>query len=189
VSGLAVIVIVVLAIVVLALVATGIASRHRRRAALRQQFGPEYDRTVGTSGSQREAERELQVRTNRREQLDIVALTPKEVDRYRAEWRMLQERFVDAPAETVAMAHALLAAAMSDRGYPTEDRDERMSLLSVDNADVVEQYRKGAATEQRWRENETVDTEDLRQAMRQYRAVFDRVVSAGSTSVSVESQA
>jgi hypothetical protein len=93
---------------------------------------------------------------------------------------MLQERFVDAPAESVAMAHTLLTSAMSDRGYPTSEQDERMSLLSVDHADVVDRYRKGATTEQRWRDSGSADTEDLRQAMQHYRAVFDRVV--GETS-------
>jgi hypothetical protein len=71
---------------------------------------------------------------------------------------------------------------MSDRGYPTDEQDERMSLLSVDNADVVDRYRQGANTEQRWRDSGSADTEDLRQAMQHYRAVFDRVVSSsGST--------
>jgi hypothetical protein len=98
---------------------------------------------------------------------------------------MLQERFVDAPAESVAMAHTLLTSAMSDRGYPTNEQDERMSLLSVDNADVVDRYRQGATTEKRWRDSGSADTEDLRQAMQHYRAVFDRVVSptgSGDTS-------
>jgi hypothetical protein len=60
-----------------------------------------------------------------------------------------------------------------------------MSLLSVDNADVMENYRQGAETEQRWRDNGTTDTEDLRQATQHYRAVFDRIVGAsGATTTS-----
>jgi hypothetical protein len=180
-SGLAVIVVVVVVVVVIALAAIAFAQSRHRRAGLREQFGSEYDRTVGDSDSRRKGERELQARTERREQLEIQPLSPSEIERYRAEWRMVQERFVDAPAESVAMAHALLTAAMSDRGYPTADHDERASLLSVDNADLVEQYRQGAAIEARWRENEAVDTEDLRQAMQHYRVVFGRVVGAASS--------
>ena len=66
---------------------------------------------------------------------------------------MVQERFVDAPAESVAMAHALLTAAMSDRGYPTADQDERAVTA------VGRQCRRGGAIPSRrrdraaWREN------------------------------------
>lgn len=180
-SGLAVIVVIVVIVVVLALAGIAFAQRRHRRAGLRDQFGPEYDRTVGDSDTRRKGERDLLARTERREQLDIVPLSPSEVERYRSEWRMVQERFVDAPAESLAMAHALLNAAMSDRGYPTADQDERASLLSVDNADVVEQYRQGTAIERRWRDNDAVDTEDLRQAMQHYRAVFGRVVGTSAT--------
>jgi hypothetical protein len=181
-SSLAVIVVVVIAAVVLALTGIALAQSRHRRAGLRDQFGSEYDRTVSDSDSRRKGEHELQERIERREELDIVPLPPKEIERYRAEWRMVQERFVDAPAESVAMAHALLNAAMSDRGYPTADHDGRASLLSVDNADVVEHYRHGEAIEAQWRERNAVDTEALRQAMRHYRVVFGRVVGASGSS-------
>jgi hypothetical protein len=166
--------VVVVAAIVIALVA---ASQSHKRSALRSQYGSEYDRTVQDKDSRRGAVKDLKARNDRREQLDITPLSPAAVERYRTEWRMLQERFVDAPAESVAMAHTLLTSAMSDRGYPTSEQDERMSLLSVDHADVVDRYRKGATTEQRWRDSGSADTEDLRQAMQHYRAVFDRVVS------------
>jgi hypothetical protein len=173
-----ILIIVVVALAVIAVVA--IAARNaRRRNALKQQFGPEYDRTVEDTDSRRKAERDLQARTERREQLEIRPLSPSAVERYRSEWRLVQERFVDAPPESVGMAHTLLTSAMRDRGYPIdEDREERASLLSVDHADVVEHYREGAAIEQRWRTNGSSDTEELRQAMQHYRSVFDRVVGA-----------
>lgn len=176
-------IIVLIAVVVIAaiVIALAAASKSRQRSALRNQYGSEYDRTVRDKDSQRGAVKDLKARNERREQLDITPLSPAAVERYRTEWRMLQERFVDAPAESVAMAHTLLTSAMSDRGYPTSEQDERMSLLSVDHADVVDHYRKGATTEQRWRDSGSTDTEDLRQAMQHYRAVFDRVVSPSST--------
>jgi hypothetical protein len=180
-SGLAVIVVVVVAVIAIALAGFAVARIRRRRAGLKDQFGPEYDRTVQDNDSRRKGERELHERTARHEKLEIVPLSANEIERYRVEWRMVQERFVDAPAESVAMAHALLTAAMSDHGYPTGDQDERAALLSVDNADVVDQYRQGAAIERQWRETDGVDTEDLRQAMQHYRAVFGRVVAASGS--------
>jgi FtsZ-interacting cell division protein ZipA len=186
-SGLAVIIVVVVVVAVVAIVSIGLAQRRHRRGLLKAQFGSEYDRTVADTDSRRDGERDLQARAERHEQLDIAPLPSAEAARYRTEWRMLQERFVDAPAESVAMANALLTSAMRDRGYPAVDQEERVSLLSVDNADVVDQYRQGAAIEQRWRDQETVETEDLRQAMQHYRAVFDRVVGA-SRSDAAESQ-
>ena len=182
-SGTIVLVVVIVAIVVIAAIVLIAARAARRRAALKQQFGPEYDRTIETNDSRREGERDLQARNERRQQLDIRPLSPDAVERYRLEWRMVQARFVDAPPESVAMAHTLLTSAMSDRGYPTDDQDERMSMLSVDNADVVDHYRTGAETEQRWRTQGASDTEDLRQAMQHYRAVFDRVVGASDSPV------
>jgi hypothetical protein len=176
-------IIVILALVVIAavIIALTAAAKARQRSALREQYGPEYDRSVRANDSKRAADKDLKARNERREQLDIQPLTPAAAERYRNEWRMLQERFVDAPAEAVAMAHTLLTSAMSDRGYPTNEQDERMSLLSVDHADVVDRYRQGAITEKRWRDSGSADTEDLRQAMQHYRAVFDRVVTpAGS---------
>jgi hypothetical protein len=176
-------IIVIIAIVVIAAIIIGLtaAAKSRQRSSLRQQYGSEYDRTVQSSDSKRGAVKDLKARNERREQLDIQPLAPAAAERYRNEWRMLQERFVDSPAEAVAMAHTLLTSAMSDRGYPTNEQDERMSLLSVDNADVIDRYRQGATTEKRWRDSGSADTEDLRQAMQHYRAVFDRVVSSGST--------
>lgn len=182
-SGLAVVVTVVV-VAVIALAAVAFARSRRRRAGLQERFGPEYDRTVKDRDSRRKGERELQDRAERREQLDIVPLSPEAQNRYRSEWRMVQERFVDAPAESVAMAHALLRSAMSDRGYPDADGDDRAAVLSVDNGDVVEEYRQGVAIEQHWRDTQTVETEELRQAMQHYRSVFGRVVGASTANTS-----
>jgi hypothetical protein len=175
VSRLVIVIVVVVVVVLALLLVLAAVRRSRRRSALIRRFGPEYDRTADRS-SRRKADTELQARADRREQLDIRPLSPTSVERYRNEWRLVQERFVDAPAESVGMAQTMLTSALSDRGYPTTDQDERMSMLSVDHADVVDDYRKGAATEQKWRASGSTDTEELRQAMQHYRAVFTRVV-------------
>ena len=160
--------------------------RRRRRNALQEQFGPEYDHAVSGGKSRRKAEKDLEGRSERRAQLEISPLPAASAERYRGEWRMLQERFVDAPAESVTLAHSLIQSAMSERGYPTDDRDERVSMLSVDHGDVLERYRKAEKTEKHWHDSGDTSTEQLRQAMQDYRAVFQRVV--GEQQGSADSQ-
>jgi hypothetical protein len=177
-STTAVIILVVAIVVVALLVAAALAAvQARRRSALRERYGNEYDRTVEDADSRREAERELRDRAERRERLDIRPLDPVAAERYREEWRVVQERFVDSPAEAVAQAHGLVTSVLRERGYPTTDEDERISMLSVDHADVLDHYRTGMRTEQAWRDSGRADTEDLRLAMQHYREVFDRMVT------------
>jgi hypothetical protein len=179
-----VIAVIVAAVLIIAIVAVALALRARQQANLRRTFGSEYDRTVDREGGKRGAVKELKGRQARHDELQIERLDPVVADRFRAEWRLTQEGFVDAPAESVGGAHRLLREALSTRGYPTSDDDERVAMLSVDHADVLDRYRRGMATERRWRDSGTTDTEDLRQAMQHYRCVFDRVV--GETSDAAE---
>jgi hypothetical protein len=180
-STTAIVILVAVVVVGVLLIAAVVAAlQARRRAALRDRYGSEYDRVVGDADSRREAERDLQQRTERREQLDIRPLDPEAAERYRDEWRVVQERFVDSPAESVAQAHALVTAVLRERGYPTTDEDERMSMLSVDHSDVLDHYRDGMRTEQSWRDGDDTDTEELRIAMQHYREVFERLVVATS---------
>lgn len=168
---------VILAIVVVLLVAAVLAAISMfRRRELRRRFGGEYDRAVETAGGRRAGERELRARADRRRQLDITPLDPAAAARYRDEWTAVQARFVDAPAESVSQAHALVTTVMAERGYPVNDKDERASMLSVDHADVMDHYRAGMDVEDRWRRSGSANTEALRQAMQHYRDVFDRVV-------------
>jgi len=167
-------IVVIVAVVVVAVV-VALVLRARRNARLRDQFGPEYDRTVDETG-ERAAVKELKDRKARHDELELTPLDPSTAQRLRDEWRLSQERFVDAPAESVADAHRVLRTALDARGYPTRDDDDRLAMLSVDHADVLDRYRTGMATESKWREQGTTDTEDLRLAMQHYRSVFDRVV-------------
>ena len=169
------VIIIVAAIVVLAIAATALLLA-RRNARLRDTYGDEYDRPVRDAGSKRAAAKELRDRQARHDELEITALDPAVAQRYRDEWRLVQESFVDTPAESVASAHRLLQDVLSSRGYPTRDDDERVAMLSVDHADVLDRYRQGMRIEQAWRDAGSTDTEELRQAMQHYRAVFDRVV-------------
>lgn len=164
--------------VVLLVVATAFALS-RRRARLRQRFGPEYERTVQARGSRLSAERDLSSREARFQELDIRPLPPVAADRYASEWQAVQRRFVDQPQASVTEAHSLLLRLMNDRGYPTgQDFDDRADLLSVEHGHVIDNYR-AADRIQRANTESMATTEDLRQAMVHYRALFeDLLVSA-----------
>ncbi len=165
---------VVVAIAVIAVVAFA-AARARRRRMLQQRFGPEYDRTMLDADSRRAAERELQQRVQRRNEIETTPLAPAAAARYLEQWQAIQTQFVDRPVDAVRSAHGLVTTVMAERGYPTDDRDERMALLSVDHADVVDRYRDAGRVETLARDNHAT-TEQLRQAFQHYRALFDRLL-------------
>jgi cytoskeletal protein RodZ len=147
----------------------------RRTGKLQEQFGPEYDRTVETADSRREAESELQQREERRRELEIRPLPRDARDRYVAGWQSVQAQFVDEPATAVARADELIQSVMAERGYPVDDFEQRAADVSVDHPQVVENYREGHRLAQSSADG-SGSTENLRQAMRHYRALFDDLV-------------
>ena len=161
-------------IVVLAVIAWQVAAS-RRRSHLRQQFGPEYDRTLESSDSTRQAEAELAAREERRRELDIRPLTSAARQRYLRAWEATQAQFVDDPAAAVDGADSLIRSVMSERGYPVSDFEQRAADLSVDHPDVVENYREGTRYTQAARNGDDA-TENLRRAMRSYRLLFESLV-------------
>jgi len=174
------IIIVVVAIAIVALIARQISTT-RRSSHLRDRFGPEYDRVAGATGSKRDAESQLEEREERRDQLGIRSLPEASRDRYREWWRTVQAQFVDDPRGAIRAADDLIQAVMAERGYPVEDFEQRAADLSVDHPDLVQNYRKGHRLAETSRDN-GASTEDLRQAMTHYRALFDELVEpvAGS---------
>jgi hypothetical protein len=167
-------VIVIVAIVLIALIAGAlILARQRRSQQLQQGFGPEYDRTVEESGGDRRgAEAELRERRQRRDQFEIRDLEPAARDRYADRWRDAQRRFVDNPGPAVGEADALVMEVMRDRGYPVADEfDQRAADVSVDHPQVVEHYRAAHGISGRATAGEA-STEDMRQAMVHFRALF-----------------
>jgi hypothetical protein len=153
-----------------------IVAMEMRRRRLRQQFGPEYDRLVTELGSRRKAEAELSARQRRIAKLDIRPLTREENARYLGEWNAIQERFVDTPGESVAQASALVTAVMKVRGYPADDQDVAMEALSVEHGPTLSRYREARLTSERARMG-SASTDDLRNAMLQYRALFAELVA------------
>ncbi len=173
------IVIAIAAVVVLALVVWS-ALRARRTRTLKEGFGPEYDRTVADAPSKREAESDLLERQKRRDELDVRPLDPAARERYAEEWQATQARFVDDPGGAISEADVLIQRVMRERGYPVEDFEQRAADVSVDHPGVVEHYRAAHAIAQR-NERGDAGTEDLRQAMVHYRALFENLLETGQT--------
>ncbi len=69
----------------------------------------------------------------------------------------------------------LIQSVMRDRGYPVEDFENRASLVSVDHPLVVQRYRRAHAIAVASSHGE-VTTEDLRQAMQDYKALFVQII-------------
>jgi hypothetical protein len=172
------IVIVAAVVVVLVVVAMAVATRARRTRQLRQGFGPEYDRTVEAAGGKREGEQELDERRKRHEALDLRPLSPAARSRYAEQWEATQVRFVDDPGGAVGEADALVQRVMSERGYPTDTFEQRAADVSVEHPQLVERYRtaRGIA---KANERGEASTEDLRQSVRHYRALFEELLSSG----------
>ena len=97
-----------IAIAVAILIVVGLAVAfllpRQRSRSLRARFGPEYDRTVSTAGDQRQAERELAAREERRRRFEIRDLEPEMRARYLEDWRGVQAHFVDSPPQAVRAA-------------------------------------------------------------------------------------
>jgi hypothetical protein len=77
---------------------------------------------------------------------------------YREKWQSIQVNFVDDPQDSVKAADGLVA--------------EVIQSLARSFADQRQQL------EGRWSQGSEVSTEDLRQALRQYRSFFDRLLAA-----------
>ena len=167
------VVIAVAVVVVVALVAVG--ARRRRTAMLRDHFGPEYDRAVENSEDRRAAEADLRAREKQRAQFDVKPLPEAARLSFASEWRDLQERFVDQPAQATGAADTLITRVMEARGYPMKDFDAQAELVSVDHPDTVENYRFAHAVQQR-AETQQASTEDLREALLRYRSLFDELL-------------
>jgi hypothetical protein len=162
----------IIAFVVLAFALTGRGRARRHTAELRRRFGPEYDRVLQHVGNKSRAERELASRERRVGHIRLHGLNEVERTRFASTWSGIQGQFVDDPAEAVLAANNLIKEVMRARGYPSDNFEERVADLSVDHADVVQHYRAAQALADSGRGGQG-NTEELRQAVVHYRALFD----------------
>jgi hypothetical protein len=146
---------------------------------LKDEFGPEYGRVVAERGDQRAAEKELADRRQRVGTFEIRPLDSAAREHYLEQWAAAQRAFVDEPAAAVGQAHELVQRVMHDRGYPVdEDFEQRAADISVEHPAVVENYRSAHGISVR-AVNGQASTEQLRQAMVHFRALFDDLLAPG----------
>jgi hypothetical protein len=168
-------------IIVVAIILLGLAAWYGwmqlRRRQLRERFGPEYERAIEEGRDRREVERELTERQKRHSQLDIRPLDAAAQERFSAQWQRVQARFVDDPRGAVTEADRLVTVVMRERGYPTEGFEQQVADLSVRHASAVVHYRDAHGLLDGNGDRGRVSTEDLRQAMTHYRAMFQDLVT------------
>ena len=177
------IILIVVILVIVAVAAAIISMRMRHGATDRDLVGPEYDRLADEIGP-RAAKAEFAKRRQRVDGLGIRSLTDERRTAYTGQWDALQEQFIDSPAQAVGAAGALVTAVATDRGYEVTDHDQLVTDLSVYHGRHLDGYRHSwQVTEQAGQ----ATTEDLRQALLDYRGLFfdlledDRIESSGDT--------
>ena len=111
----------------------------------------------------------------RRGELGLRPLSKEARNGFLERWRSMQERFVDDPHVTTMEADRLVTDVMRTRGYPVDDFDRRADDLSVDYPELVANYRSAHEVAARQSVGEAT-TDDLRRAMRHYRALFDELL-------------
>jgi hypothetical protein len=174
----AVVVVVVVVVVVAVLVLAVLARFLSRRRALRARFGPEYDRVMSEHDGRGAGERELRDREQRHTELELRPLDPSSRERYVAAWEEIQIRFIDAPDQAVGRADVLVTELIAERGYPTGEFDQQVADLSVEHARPLDQYREAHDIHQANQRGEAT-TEQLRQALVHYRALFADLLGTG----------
>jgi hypothetical protein len=166
-----------LAVVVVIGIVLWAVARRSRTDKLREHFGSEYDRAVEKTGSRTAAEEGLIARAEEAKSFDIRPLTAAERERFAADWKKIEAHFVERPTTAVVEADELVELVMRTRGYPMADFQKHAELLSVKHPRVVEHYRAGHAIIETHGRG-TASTEDLRQAMLHYRALFEDLIGA-----------
>ena len=165
----------VIVFTVIALALCFIAKRRRQSHRLQRRFGSEYGRTVNALGGQRKAESDLKAREKRVERLTLTPLSAADAARFRQAWSILQSRFVDNPKGVVTQADELVRELMLKRGYLTGDFERQAGDISVNHPTIVVSYRAAQAITVR-HDRGLADTEELRQAVVHYHALFDELL-------------
>jgi FtsZ-interacting cell division protein ZipA len=184
--------IVIVVVVVILLLVLFFASRRRatqrseeQRERSREEFGPEYERTVEERGSEEEAERELRERRGRVER-QVEPLSEEGRGRLEEQWGEVERVFVDNPERSIEMADRTVSDLLSERNFVSDagqSDEETERSLAVMHPDVADEYREArriragvvARSAGGSEEASEESTEELRQAIRKYRAVYQRL--------------
>jgi type II secretory pathway pseudopilin PulG len=186
-----IIVVVVVVILVLAIFFAVRRSRARRqeqqRARTREEFGSEYERTAQEKGSEEEAEKELRRRRGSVER-NIEPLSDERREHFESQWGEVERVFVENPEKSIEMADRTVSDILHERRFVTDSSqsdEETEKNLAVLHPDVADDYREArrmrADVVARSGGSSAGDvgeqsTEDLRQAIQRYRAVYGRLI-------------
>lgn len=169
------------AIGALIMVTTWVVSSKRQRSAnqtsaLREGFGPEYEKAVGEQGRSG-AEEDLLKRQQRAGLIQVRPLSAVEVSRYTENWTATQAQFVDDPGAALTAADHMLGEIIAARGYPAAEFEQGASALSVDHPRAVQEYWAAHEVVLRNQKN-PLPTDELRAAMMKDEAVFHELVKS-----------
>ena len=135
----------------------------------------EYDRTVDGADRRREAERELREREARHDELDLKPLSDASRQRYTQQWQEMQSGFVDRPQVAVADADRLITDLM--RSVATRSTTSTRAASSCRSTTPTWSRTTAPRTASRCSTVEgRTSTEDLRQAVISYRALFEEML-------------
>ena len=172
-----IIIIVVLILVILGLIMGPIFSRRQRSKRYQNKFGPDYDHTVKAMGNEKKAQTEMDERQKHVDTLIIRPLSLSERERYLAEWKAVQAKFIDQPGQATVEADHLIIEVMQLRNYPVSDFEQRAADISINYPELVSNYRLARAIAIK-NEQHKADTEELRQALVYYRSLLDELLNA-----------
>jgi len=150
-------------------------SRRKRSNRFQDKYGPEYNRTVKTMGTEKKAQSEMNERQKHVETLNIRPLTISEREGYLANWTAIQAKFFDHPGQAIVDADHLIMEVMQKRAYPVSDFEQRAADISVRYPALVSNYRLARAIAIK-NEDGKADPEELKQAMIYYRSLFDELL-------------
>jgi hypothetical protein len=179
------IIVVAILVIICAAVGAWVYMKSIRSRRLKAKFGPEYDQTVERLRNRELAETELQDRERRVKRFDIVPLSMQDASQYRERWAAVQAHFVDVPKEAVEEAHQLVHEVMKKRGYPVTGFEQAAADLSVEYPTIVTYYRAANRIAESNRKG-AAETEELRQAVVDYRALFEELL--GITEIEVKTK-
>jgi len=172
------IIIVIVVLVILGLILGAVFSRRqgsKRSVRYQNKFGPDYDATVKTMGNETKAQKEMDNRQKHVDTLNIRSLSLSEREKYLAEWKAVQAKFIDQPGPATVEADHLIMEVMQLRNYPVSDFEQRAADISINYPELVSNYRLARAIAIK-NEQHNADTEELRQALVHYRALFNELL-------------
>jgi len=165
----------VVVLIVVAFVLLRFSKRGSKRDFARH-YGEEYQRLVAETGSKEKAEERLIAREQRVASYHLHSLDRKAQERYEVQWKNAQAAFIEDPKASLSKAGDVLDKVLSEQGYPKADFDRLSADLSVNHPAVVKDFREAHEIALKNKEGKTT-TEDLRQAMIHYKALFAALIT------------